>query len=136
MNICGLLATVPCLAAAQPAGAAPLEHRPNGLAASSAHAGMQITAMTNSIIRVRIAQGGKFPEDASWAVPASVRRQSVNVTQTDDGFKTRALNVHVDPQLGLTVNDTQGRTIDADASNPLTFEARSFMLRKKLPIPH
>src|SRR5207237_287320 len=38
------------------------------------------------------------------------------------------------PQLGLTVNDTQGRTIVADASNPLNFEGRSFMLRKKLPI--
>ena len=134
MNFRGLLATVAFLAAVQPALAAPLEHKATGLAALSPDAGMQITALTDSIIRVRIAQGGKFPEDASWAVPASVRRQSVNVTQTSDGFRTRALDVHVDPQLGLTVNDLQGRTIVADASTPLSFDGRGFMLRKKLPI--
>ena len=36
---------------------------------------MRITALTDSIVRVRIARDGKFPEDASWAVPAAVRRQ-------------------------------------------------------------
>ncbi len=134
MNVRSLLATAAFLAAAQPALAAPIEHRATGLSASSADAGMQITALTDSIIRVRVAQGGKFPEDASWAVPAAVRRQSVNVTQTSDGFKTRAMDVHVDPALGLTVNDSAGRTIVADAANPLSFTGRGFMLRKKLPI--
>jgi alpha-glucosidase len=134
MNFRSLLATAAFLAAAQPALAAPIEHKATGLSASSADAGMQITALTDSIIRVRVAQGGKFPEDASWAVPAAVRHQSVNVTQSADGFRTRALDVHLDPQLGLTVNDLQGRTIVADAANPLSFTGRGFMLRKKLPI--
>ena len=67
MNIRGVLATVAFIVA-QPALAAPLEHRPTGLAASSANAGMQITALTDSIIRVRIAQGGKLTPDEQGVI--------------------------------------------------------------------
>ena len=37
---------------------------------------MRVTALTDDILRVRIARGGTFPEDASWAVlPGDARRR-------------------------------------------------------------
>jgi alpha-glucosidase len=40
---------------------------------------IRVIALTDSILRVRVARGGRFPEDARWAVPAQVRTQSVRV---------------------------------------------------------
>ena len=56
---------------------AQIRHLPNGLEAIGASGSVRITALTDSILRVRAAKGKAFPEDASWAVPAEVRHQSV-----------------------------------------------------------
>jgi len=120
-------------AAAQMAGNAPISHLPAGVEAGNGPVRMQVTALTDSILRVRIAKGA-LPEDASWAVPAAVRRQSVRVTATTDGFQTKAIKVRVDPAtLQLAVTDLQGRTILADGAEPIGFGGKGFMLRKVLP---
>jgi alpha-glucosidase len=124
-------------AAAQPAPSAsgPVAHVANGIEASSGPVRMRVTALTDSILRVRIAKDSAFPEDASWAVPAAVRRQSVPVSSTDDGFVTKAVAVHLNPAtLQLTVTDPRGRVIVADGSEPVRFDGAGFTLRKKLPI--
>ena len=69
---------------------------------------MRVTALTDHILRVRIARDGTLPEDASWAVPAAVRAKSVAVTPTADGFATKALKVAIAPDLSLTVTDPDG----------------------------
>ena len=55
---------------------------PNGIEAANGSAKIQVTALTDSILRVRIGKGGAFAENASWAVPAAVRKQSAPVTAT------------------------------------------------------
>ena len=112
-----------------------VEYLPNGIQASSLTQRIRITALTDSIIRVRIARGQSFAEDASWSVPAAVRRESVPVTVTDDGFRTKAVAVHLDPatfQVSLT--DLSGKMISADLPNPVHLDRTGFTLRKALPI--
>ena len=132
-----LAATAPSAAAiAQPAqtSSASLVRLPNGIEAANAQLRIRVTALTDSIIRVRIARGGKFGEDASWAVPAAVRHQSVAVSPTPDGFRTAAVAVQLNPAtLQLNVTDLAGRTIYADQS-PVRFDGAGFTLRKSLPI--
>jgi alpha-glucosidase len=84
---------------------------------------------------VRIARGGKFAEDASWAVPAKVRGKSVPVRATADGFTTGAMAVHLDPaSRALRVTDLQGKTIVADLPDAVRFDGNGFHLRKAMPI--
>ncbi|MGN6376609.1 MAG: glycoside hydrolase family 31 protein [Sphingomonas sp.] len=95
---------------------------------------MRVTALTDSIMRVRIAPHGSLPEDASWAVPANVRARHVAVTATPDGFATDAMRVHIDPQtLGITVTDPTGKVIVADADRPIRLDGSGFTLAKQLP---
>jgi len=124
-------------ASAQPvsAQAVATARLPNGIATAANGTQLQVTALTDSIIRVRIAKGGQFPEDASWAVPAAVRRQSVAVSAGPDGFRTKAIAVSLNPStLALTITDLAGKTIVADAPGALRFDGRGFTLRKTLPI--
>lgn len=122
--------------AAQPAPAVGAVHAlSSGIEATSGGVTIRIIALTDSILRVRIAHNGRWPEEASWAVPAALRRQSVAVRPISDGFQTGAVAVHLDPAtLRLNVTDLAGRTIVADAPDSLRFDGRGFTLRKALPI--
>ncbi len=107
----------------------------NGLEARNGGLAMRVTALTNSILRVRIAPRGAFPEDASWAVPASLRSERVAVRGTRDGFATAALTVRVDPMtLRLTVTDAAGKVLIDDAPQPVGIDGRRFTLKKVLPL--
>jgi alpha-glucosidase len=117
------------------ATAEPTHHLANGIEAAAGSVRIRVTALTPSIVRVRVAPSGKFGEDASWAVPASVRRESVSVSAIPDGFRTSAITVHLDPAtLQLTLADLAGKTIITDLPEPLRFEGHGFVLRKALPI--
>jgi alpha-glucosidase len=134
MNPRSLFAAV-VIAVSLPASAQPLKALPNGVEVTSATATLRVTALTDGILRVRIARGGAFPEDASWAVPRDVRTKSVAVRAAADGFATGGMTVRIDrATLGLTVTDAEGKTIVADASDALRFDGRGFTLRKVLPI--
>ena len=115
-----------------PRPAVPLK---DGAEMSNGSATIRVTALTDSILRVRIARAGNFPEDASWAVPAEVRAKSVQVQQLTHGFETSALSVSIDPEtLALTIGDKQGRAIHTDAAQPLSFDGNGFTLRKTMPV--
>ena len=126
------------MTAAAPASAGPepsLTAFPGGMQVSNGGLALQVTALTDSILRVRIAPGGVFPEDASWAVPAAVRAERVTVRPTPDGFATAALQVHVDPTtLRLSVTDAGGKLLVEDAPLPISGNGQRFTLRKALPI--
>jgi alpha-glucosidase len=125
-----VLAVAPALANAQTAH--PLS---SGFEASNSDATIRVTALTDTILRVRVAPTGKFPEDASWAVPREVRSKSVPVHARPDGFTTNAVAIHVDPAtLALRLTDLQGKTIVADLPDAVHFDGRGFHLRKALPI--
>jgi alpha-glucosidase len=134
MNLRSLFAAV-AIAISVPASAQALRALPTGVELGNATATLRVTALSDGIVRVRIARGGTFPEDASWAVPRDVRMKSVSVRATADGFATGAMAVHIDPAtLGLTVTDPAGKAIVADAPDALRFDGRGFTLRKALPI--
>ena len=106
-----------------------------GMEVSNGATSIRITALTDSVLRVRVGRDGQFAEDASWAVPAELRRRSVGVRPTPDGFQTAALAVHLDKRgLLLTVTDLQGRVIVADAAGAIALGASSFTLKKTLPL--
>jgi hypothetical protein len=50
-----------------------------------------------------------LPEDASWAVPQSIRQQVVAVTSNSDktiGFQTKSLRILVEPRtFALSITD-------------------------------
>ena len=111
------------------------EHLPNGIEALTTSQRIRVTALTDSIIRVRIARDGKFDEDASWAVSSTIRHESVAVTMTDDGFRTKSVVVHVNPStFQVSLTDIAGKTIVADLTQATQFAGRGFTLRKALPI--
>ena len=123
------------VALAAPAHAQTLAPRTDGVEARAGALTLRVTAQTDAILRVRIARDGKFPEDASWAVPASVRAKSVRVTPLADGFATPALRVHVDPAtLRLSVDDAVGKRITADLPDPIKLDGTGFTLRKAMPV--
>jgi alpha-glucosidase len=104
-----------------------------GVEAANGSATIRVTALSDSILRVRVARGAEFAEDASWAVPADIRARTVRVSPTANGFATAALRVVVDPgTLQLTVTDEAGRAISSDAS-PARFDGPAFALRKAMP---
>ena len=43
---------------------------PNGVGVSNGSEGIVVTALTDSVLRVRVSHGLGFGENASWAVPA------------------------------------------------------------------
>ncbi|USI75003.1 glycoside hydrolase family 31 protein [Sphingomonas morindae] len=143
-GMAALLAGVatPGLAWSQPAAPAAVERPsaatltplPHGVELREGDRRMRVDALTDRILRVRVARDGRYPEDASWAVPAAVRAQGAAVTAAPDGFATAALRVRlVGSPARLVVEDRDGHVISADADQPLTRDGRGFTLRKALP---
>ncbi|MGH9546594.1 MAG: glycoside hydrolase family 31 protein [Terriglobales bacterium] len=113
--------------------------RRDGIDIQAGPASLRITALRDDILRVRIAPGGAFPEDASWAVLPEPRGKSVEVQPTQDsasiGFRTAALEVRVErAPLRLVVRDLAGNIISADAlGRPARFQAGGFSVYKTMP---
>jgi alpha-glucosidase len=112
---------------------------PNGIEIRSGTAVMQITALRDDVLRVRVGAAGQFPEDASWAVLASARTATIAVTQESSasavGFKTAKLQVtvHKDP-LELTVTDLEGHVIAQDLpGRPIEYHGAAFRVYLKSP---
>ena len=106
--------------------------RRDGIVVGQGAATMQVTALSDTTLRVRIGRSGQLPEDASWAVSAAVRSRSIAVRAMPNGFSTSAVQVVVDPDMKLTVTDLKGRVIVADDATPLRFDGQAFTLRKTL----
>ena len=133
--VLGGLIGMPAAALATEAPRSSINHLSSGVEASNGPVQIRIIALTDSIIHIQIARNGNFPENASWAVPAAVRNERIRVSGTADGFRTNAIEVHLDPAtLQLTLADTSGRTISADLPQPIRFDGRGFVLRKAMPI--
>ena len=112
---------------------------PNGV--ELRHSGMliQVVALRDNVLRVRLAAKGELPEDASWAVPSEIRHQHVDVisdaTTDTAGFRTKALRVRIErATLRLSITDLQGNVLQEDADGwPAEFHDDSFRVFKKMP---
>src|SRR3974390_2319586 len=71
----------------------------NGIEIRSGAAVMQITALRDDVVRVRVGPNGQLPEDSSGAVLTAARTSSVNAVPENGaasvGFKTTKLRVAV-----------------------------------------
>jgi alpha-glucosidase len=99
---------------------------------------LQITAVRDDIVRVRIAQGA-VSEDGSWAVLPGVRAhtQTMQVTQTASTveLRTAALRILLNrADLALRIEDAQGRIVLDDAPGRAVQFERGIHLRKHMPV--
>ena len=112
---------------------------PNGLELRSGSAIVQITALRDDIVRLRVGPAGDLPEDASWAVLPSARTSSVSVTpESSDasvGFRTAKLRVTVQKvPFALDVADLDGHTLLNELPNrPIEYNGASFRAYFKSP---
>src|SRR4029077_7680387 len=100
---------------------------------------LRVNALRDDLLRVRESAQGELPEDASWAVPAQIRHQAVEVTPESDadsvGFHTKTLRVRVERgTLRLSVTDLEGNVLQEDATGwPAEFHGNTFRVYKKMP---
>jgi alpha-glucosidase len=112
---------------------------PNGIEMRHGGAVLQVVALREDVLRVRLAAKGDLPEDASWTVPAEIRHQVVEVTPeiTPDavGFHTKTLRVRIErATLRLSTTDLQGNVLQEDEPGWLAeFHGDSFRVFKKMP---
>jgi len=112
---------------------------PNGLQVKSGSAILDVRALRDDVVRIRIGVNGQLPEDASWAVLANSRQSSVSITDETDadavGFRTRSLRVKIARRdLHLSVSDLDGNILQEDATGwPVTFHERTFRIYKQMP---
>jgi alpha-glucosidase len=122
------------LALSAPAAAATLTARPGGIAVQAEGATFRIDALTDDVLRVRVARDGAYAEDASWAVAAAIRARHVAVKPTPDGFETKTMRVRIlGPAARIVVETLGGKLISADAEQPIGLDGHAFTLRKTLP---
>ncbi len=112
---------------------------PNGIEVRDGKTILTIVALRDDVLRIRESLTGELPEDASWAVPQTIRQQSISVTPengTDTfGFQTKVLVVRVDREnLRLSISDLQGHVLQEDAPGwPVESHGAEFRIYKKLP---
>ena len=111
----------------------------NGIEIRSGSAVVQISALRDDVLRVRVVPSGQLPEDASWAALASARSATAKVTPETSastvGFKTARLRVTVrkDP-MELKVTDLEGHVIAQDfPGRPIEYHGSSFRVYMKSP---
>ena len=102
----------------------------SGLTAVADGVTLQVNALRDDVLRVRMWKGDAVPEDASWAVLPEARTSSVPVTAETRGFSTKALRVSVDDHLLLTVTDLQGNILQKDAA-PVLWDGTRFEVSKQ-----
>jgi len=111
----------------------------NGLQVKSGTAILDVRALRDDVIRVRIGPNGNLPEDASWAVLPDAHQSSVKVTAEDSadsvGFRTQSLRVKIGRRdLRLSVLDLNGNILQEDAEGwPVTLHGQEFCVYKKMP---
>ena len=113
---------------------------PNGIEVYSGKAIVQVVALRDDVIRVRIARDGVLPEDASWAVLPAARQQHATVTpeSTDAfvGFRTNALRVRIErTSFRFSLTDMDGDVLQEDANGwPVEFHDKAFRVYKQMPL--
>ncbi len=102
----------------------------NGVTATADGITLQVNALRDDILRVRMWKDDVVPEDSSWAVLPASRTSSVLIAPEPNGFTTRALRVSIDKHLELTVSDLSGRVLQEDAG-PVRWEGKKFTVSKR-----
>ena len=103
---------------------------PAGTIATSADVTLQVNALREDVLRIRLWRGSEAPEDASWAVLPSARRSSTHITAEAHGFSTTKLRVEIQENLQLRITDLEGNVLQEDAA-PVSWSGTRFTVAKK-----
>ena len=112
---------------------------PNGIELHSGTAIIQVVALRDDVLRVRVGISGELPEDASWAVLSNARTHRLEVKSehsTDTvGFTTHSLRVQFRlSDSRLKVLDLTGNVLQEDAFGwPVEFHGDAFRIYKHMP---
>jgi len=111
---------------------------PNGIDVRDGDARMNIVALRENVLRIRVSRSAELAEDASWAALKESRESRTKTVPLDStesiGFKTTVLRVAVDRKTSsLTISDTAGNILQQDA-RPTEFRGHSFRVYKKMPL--
>jgi alpha-glucosidase len=110
----------------------------NGIEVRSGEAIMEITALRDDVLRIRVGPQGHLPEDASWAVLPEARSQSTKVSAEEDsvsvGFSTATLRVRIErASTRLRITDLNGAIVQEDAvDRPIEFHGPAFRVYKTM----
>ncbi len=107
-----------------------LQPTPSGVSATAHDMTLQVSALRDDVLRVRLWQGNTVPEDASWAVLPVARTSRVHVNAEAHGFATGKLRIGIDENLRLTVSDLAGNVLQSDAA-PVRWDGTRFTVTKK-----
>lgn len=102
----------------------------DGVTVTSSGLTLEVTALREDVLRVRMWKGDAVPEDASWAVLPASRGSKVDVAGEARGFATSKLRVSVDDQLRLTVADLDGNILQKDAA-PVQWDGTQFTVSEQ-----
>lgn len=130
------LASLPACAAWQTVGAVTQATRTGDEASFATASGAQVMVgfVTPDVVRVRMAPGGKFGRDFSYALEAAAPARAK--LRFDDGAERSELRADADngarvvvqkrPVLSITVFDAQGRVVAGDdPARPMAFDAET-----------
>jgi alpha-glucosidase len=111
---------------------------PNGIDLRDGDARMQILALRENVVRIRVSRSNQFAEDASWAVLQEARQSRVAVkpsgTPDEVGFQTQVLRVRINRQtFALAISDHDGNILQRDV-RPIEFHGDSFRVYKAMPL--
>jgi alpha-glucosidase len=110
----------------------------HGIEVYSGKAVIQVLALRDDVVRVRIARDGVLPEDASWAVlPAAHEQRASVIPESSDtavGFRTKSLRVQIErTTLRLSLTDLDGKILQEDAAGwPVEFHDQAFRIYKQM----
>ncbi|MGA8429685.1 MAG: TIM-barrel domain-containing protein [Candidatus Sulfotelmatobacter sp.] len=113
---------------------------PFGVEVYSGKAVIQVIALQDDVVRIRIARDGILPEDASWAVLPAARQSRASVTPENSdgavGFRTKSIQVKIDREtLRFSLADLDGNILQEDAADlPVEFHGKSFRIYKQMPL--
>ena len=106
-----------------------LQHFSNGVRMAVGGQVMEVTALRDDVVRVRVWKAGAEPENVSWAVLSSALHSTVPVTSETNGFATSKLHIAIGTNLALTVTDSNGHVLQQDAE-PIARRRTDFRVYK------
>ena len=122
-----------------PTPVAALTVEPHGLTLRAATATLSLTAVNDSVLRVRASRDGSFAKDFSWAVVPGANRPTGTLTVKDEGATVLAAtpDVHAritkDP-LGIVFLDASDQVISGDdPRHPMSLTPDGFRVDRTMP---
>ena len=114
-----------------------IDARPHSVVVTAGSASVEITAVTDSIIRVRVAPDGHFGADHSWAIVNNANEPKASFSQTEGAddvtLATAAVKVVISKNpFRISFRDAQGNDLNSD-SMPMAFDGAQFRVWKQMP---